>query len=39
MKRWKMSRSSSRRDFRKKSGTHPLNQSAPMGTMRGGIRL
>lgn len=37
--RSKMSRKSSRRDFRKKSKPHPLNNTKPVGTMRGGIRL
>lgn len=36
-KRKRMSRSKSRRDFSRKSGTHPKNMSA--GPMRGGIRL
>lgn len=35
-KRSKMSRSSSKRDFRQKAGVHPKNFAAPM---RGGIRL
>jgi len=34
-----MSRRSSRRDFRRKSTHHPLNNARPTGTMRGGIRL
>lgn len=37
--RSRMSRKSSRRDFYKKSASHPLNTAAPVGTMRGGIRL
>lgn len=37
MKRMRMSRGGSKRDFRNKSGTHPKNfRAAPM---RGGIRL
>lgn len=36
MKRYKMGRGSSRRDFRRKSGVHPKNFYFPM---RGGIRL
>lgn len=34
-----MSKKKSRKDFRKKSKPHRLNSAAPMGTMRGGIRL
>lgn len=37
--RSRMSKKSSRKDFRKKSTPHPLNTAAPTGTMRGGIRL
>lgn len=37
--RSKMSRKANRKDFRKKSHPHPLNNTAPTGTMRGGIRL
>lgn len=37
--RQKMSRKASRKDFRAKAKPHPLNTSAPVGTMRGGIRL
>lgn len=37
--RQRMSKKSSRKDFRKNSKPHPLNTSAPVGTMRGGIRL
>jgi len=37
--RSKMKRSASRRDFRKKAKSHPLNTTRPTGTMRGGIRL
>lgn len=38
MKRKKMSRVASKRDFRRKSGTHPKN-SPHRNVMRGGIRL
>lgn len=38
MKRRKMSKSNSKRDFKKKTGTHVLNKAQPR-TMRGGIRL
>lgn len=37
--RSRMSRKKSRRDFRQKSNPHPLNNTRPTGTMRGGIRL
>jgi len=37
--RSRMSRKSSRKDFRKKAKPHPLNNTRPTGTMRGGIRL
>lgn len=37
--RSRMSRKANRRDFRKKSQSHPLNNTKPTGTMRGGIRL
>lgn len=41
MKRRKMSRSKSRRDFSRKSGMHPKNAMGSGGgfVMRGGIRL
>lgn len=29
----------SRKDFRRKAPSHPLNTAGPTGTMRGGIRL
>lgn len=39
-KRFKMSRQSSRKDFRRKaSKSHPRNNSYMTGAMRGGIRL
>ena len=38
MKRRKMSRSASKRDFRSKSGVHPKNNPHKV-VMRGGIRL
>jgi len=37
--RKRMSKKSSRRDFRAKSHPHNLNNARPTGTMRGGIRL
>lgn len=40
MKRWKMGRKESRRDFARKSGTHPKNNMPTASpSMRGGIRL
>lgn len=38
MRRKKMGKSKSRRDFRKKTGVHKLNLMKPQ-SMRGGIRL
>lgn len=37
--RARQSKKAARRDFRKKSRPHPLNNAVPVGTMRGGIRL
>lgn len=39
-KRWRMSRSASRRDFVRKSGVHPKNgMNSQSVTVRGGIKL
>lgn len=38
MKRMKMSRSKSRRDFKRKAGVHPKNRMT-VAVQRGGIRL
>lgn len=39
MKRHAMHRGHSRKDFSRKSGTHPKNVLRTIGPMRGGIRL